>query len=176
MNTPPSTSNGMAIAGFVLGLSGLVLFFTCGFGILLCVLGIVFGFIGMSKAKTVGKGRGMSLAGIILGAVGIIGGILFIVLIVVLAGDSESFELETTDCSVDGSGFVTFEGTLENTGNFSRSYTIDAVFRDGEGGPVLDRSSTIVFVDDDDIETWSITGSVDQGAAVRCEVSDVDSF
>ena len=83
--------NGMAVAGFVTGLLGLVLsiipilFYA---GIVLDVAGIVLGAIGRSRAKEPGvPHRGLATAGIVLGIVGVIVFITWIALIVVAASD-----------------------------------------------------------------------------------------
>jgi hypothetical protein len=59
---PPSFgTNGLAIAGFVLGLLGFV-------GIS-AILGIVFGSVALSRIRTTGQGgRGLAIAGIVLGS------------------------------------------------------------------------------------------------------------
>ena len=54
-------TNGMAIAGFVLGL--------LGFAVISAILGIVFGSIALSHIRTTGQGgRGLAIAGIVLGS------------------------------------------------------------------------------------------------------------
>ena len=59
---PPSCgTNGLAVAGFVLGLLGFV-------GIS-AILGIVFGSVALSRIRTTGQGgRGLAIAGIVLGS------------------------------------------------------------------------------------------------------------
>ena len=54
----PATSNGMAIAGFVLSLLGISL------------VGLILSIIGLKKSKELGgAGRGLAIAGIVIGAV-----------------------------------------------------------------------------------------------------------
>jgi len=55
--------NGLAVTGLVLGIIGLVFFWTVWMGILLGILAIIFGAIGASKPVK----RGMGIAGIVLG-------------------------------------------------------------------------------------------------------------
>lgn len=68
-------SNGLAVAGFVLGLLGLL---TCWIpilnivGILLGILGVVLAAVGLSKSRKVGAGRGLAIAGIALGGLGVL--------------------------------------------------------------------------------------------------------
>ncbi len=68
-----SRSNGLAIAGMVCGLVGLLLF-----AVVLGPLAIIFGGIGLSRAKSGAPHRNMALAGIILGVVDIA---LFVILL-----------------------------------------------------------------------------------------------
>jgi small-conductance mechanosensitive channel len=73
--------NGMAVAGLVLGIIGLLLCWIPFFGWILALLGIVFGALGMSKAKKIGgAGNGMAVAGLILGVVAMLAGIVVFVL------------------------------------------------------------------------------------------------
>lgn len=75
----PKGSNGLATAGFVLGLLGLL---TCWIpilnilGIILGILGVVLAAVGLAKSKTVAAGRGLAIAGIVLGLLGVLVAIL----------------------------------------------------------------------------------------------------
>jgi hypothetical protein len=72
-------TNGLAIAGLVCGVIGLVLFWTVWVGIILGILGVIFGAVGMSSARARGGvGRGLGLAGLICGAAAILLSVLFI--------------------------------------------------------------------------------------------------
>lgn len=78
---PPEQNqgNGMAVAGLVLGIIGVVLFFIPFLCQILALLGIIFGALGMGKAKKVGgKGNGMAITGLVLGVLGMLFGIAFI--------------------------------------------------------------------------------------------------
>ena len=75
----PNQGNGMAVAGLVLGIIGLVLFFVPFICQILALLGIIFGALGMGKAKKIGgKGNGMAVTGLILGVLAMIVSIAFI--------------------------------------------------------------------------------------------------
>jgi hypothetical protein len=74
--------NGIAIAGMVCGIVGLVLFFLGIFGMIVALLGIIFGAVGLAKSKRVGRGKGAAMAGLICGVLGIIAGVLFYVVII----------------------------------------------------------------------------------------------
>jgi Domain of unknown function (DUF4190) len=68
-----SSTSGMAIAGFVLGL--------LGFGVITAILGIVFGAVALSRIRTTGQGgKGLAIAGIVLGSCWLA---LFVILIVI---------------------------------------------------------------------------------------------
>ena len=85
--------NGLAVAGFVTGLLGLILslipilFYA---GIVLDVVGIVLGAMGRSRAKEPGvPHRGLATAGIVLGVVGLVVFISWVAFIVLMASDLE---------------------------------------------------------------------------------------
>lgn len=71
----PKGSNGLATAGFVLGLLGLL---TCWIpilnilGIILAVLGIVLAAVGLARSKKVAAGKGLAIAGIVLGVLAVL--------------------------------------------------------------------------------------------------------
>jgi hypothetical protein len=63
-----SQTNGMATAGLIMGISGIVLCWLPFIGMLLGLLGIIFGAIGMAKAgKLGGRGKGSAIAGLVCG-------------------------------------------------------------------------------------------------------------
>ena len=66
-------SNGLAIAGMVCGIVGLLLF-----NVILGPLAIIFGAIGLSKARNGANHRGMAIAGIVLGVLDVV---IFVVLL-----------------------------------------------------------------------------------------------
>ena len=75
----PKGSNGLATAGFVLGLLGLL---TCWIpvlnilGIILGILGVVLAAVGLTKSKKVATGKGLAIAGIVLGVLAVLFAIL----------------------------------------------------------------------------------------------------
>jgi uncharacterized protein DUF4190 len=86
---PPNTSNGFAVAALVLGILTIVFFFTFWFDWLMGALAIVFGALGIARANKGARQKGMAIAGLVCGAVGIVFSILFIVLIVNVANNSD---------------------------------------------------------------------------------------
>jgi len=73
---PPPRNNGMAIAGLVCGLVGLLIFW-----FLLGPLAMIFGGIGLSRANRGAPGRGMAIAAIVLGALDVV---VYLILLLVL--------------------------------------------------------------------------------------------
>lgn len=89
-------NDGLSIAALVCGISGLATLVLCGIGIVPAILGVIFGVIGKKKVEESGgalQGRGMALAGAICGAVAI--GLFLIWMVLVLIGafnsDSSSY-------------------------------------------------------------------------------------
>jgi hypothetical protein len=82
----PSTAqsnNGLAIAGLVCGLVGLLFF-----NVILGPLAIIFGGIGWSKANHGARHKGMAIASVVLGIVDLI---VWVVFVVALAKNGGSF-------------------------------------------------------------------------------------
>jgi hypothetical protein len=78
----PPQGNGMAVAGLVLGILALVLFFLTWPSWILAVLGIIFGALGISKGNKVGKGKGMAIAGLVCAVLGLLISIVWTMFIV----------------------------------------------------------------------------------------------
>ena len=75
-------SNGMAVAGLVLGIIALVLSWLTWPSWILSILGIIFGALGISKANKIGgKGKGMAIAGLVCSIIAIIISIIVLMLI-----------------------------------------------------------------------------------------------
>jgi len=72
---PANASNGLATAGFVLGLLGLLASWIPLLnivGLILGVLGAILAAVGLAKSKKVGAGKGLALTGLILGVLAVI--------------------------------------------------------------------------------------------------------
>jgi hypothetical protein len=94
MGAPPvaGTSNGLAIAGMVLGISSVVLFFLSWIATIIAIVGLILSLVGLSKSKRLGGiGRGMAIAGVITSSVGIVASI---VILVVVAEKISSGEIQ----------------------------------------------------------------------------------
>jgi hypothetical protein len=76
-------NNGLAIAGLVCGLVGLLLFW-----FVLGPLAIIFGGVGLSRAKRGAGHRGMAIAAIVLGVIDIV---VYLILLVAVAKNGGAF-------------------------------------------------------------------------------------
>lgn len=96
---PAKASNGLAVAGFVLGLLGLLGSFIPVInvvGIVLGVVGAVLAVFGLSKAKKTGVGKGLAISGLILGVLALIIGIVVNVAFANVVDDAVSDVTDTT--------------------------------------------------------------------------------
>lgn len=75
--------NGLAIAGMVCGIVGLLFLW-----IILSPLAIIFGGVGWSRANAGARYKGMAIAGVVLGIVGIVG---YILLFATVLNDARYF-------------------------------------------------------------------------------------
>lgn len=98
---PVKGSNGLATAGFVLGLLGLLgswIPIINILGMILGVLGVILAAVGLAKAKKVNAGKGLAIAGIVLGALAVV----FAILVNVVFVDAVDQAIdETTNNSVE---------------------------------------------------------------------------
>ena len=82
---PPATpqQNGLAIAGMVVGIASVVLFFLAWIGSVVGVVGLILSILGLNKAKQMnGVGRGMAIAGLVTSAAGILIGIILTIVVI----------------------------------------------------------------------------------------------
>ncbi|MGN6445589.1 DUF4190 domain-containing protein [Amnibacterium sp.] len=90
--TPTSTStttnasaklNGLALAGFIVALVGLVLFFTTWIGGLIALVGAILSIVGKVQVRRRGeRGNGLAIAGTIIGISGVVLAIIYTSVIV----------------------------------------------------------------------------------------------
>jgi hypothetical protein len=87
--------SGLAVAGFVCGLVGLVFCWVPVFGLALAILGVVFGVLG--------RRHGLGIAGLVLGIIGAIVGVIITIAVFSAASDSSSVPTPA-DTTVSPSG------------------------------------------------------------------------
>jgi hypothetical protein len=90
----------LAVAALVVGIVGLVLFWTVWGGVILGVLGVVFGAVGLSRANRGAPNKGMAVAGLILGGLALVGSILFLVTVVSVVNSDAKFD-QVEQCILD---------------------------------------------------------------------------
>jgi hypothetical protein len=98
---PQKGSNGLATAGFVLGLLGLLsswIPFLNIVGIILGVIGAVLAAVGLAKSKKVNAGKGLAIAGLVLGALAVI---IAVLINAVFVSAVDKAVKETTSTSVE---------------------------------------------------------------------------
>lgn len=93
----PTASNGMAVAALVLGIIGIIMFWSIWLGVLLGGLAILFGILGLNRAKQGAPNKGLATAGLVLGIIAVVGSLLWLAAIVAI--------------------FETNEGVFEDIGN-----------------------------------------------------------
>jgi hypothetical protein len=68
----------MGVAGFVVGLIGLVLFWVPVLGLLLAGVGVALSGVGMTQGRRTGASTGLAIAGLVCGILGVLPGILIL--------------------------------------------------------------------------------------------------
>lgn len=188
----PATGNGFGVAALVIGI--LAVLGIVGFGIPGIVLGVValiFGFVGLSVAKSRGAGKGQSVAGIILGAIGIIGGVLFFILIVVAVdkvgvaisksvsrADPSTYDVREGRCRVDAAGFLSYEGIIRNTSGERKSFTVRVEFDDADGNQIGSGTDIVSGIPPGRGAHWRVvdTSAISETDSVACQVVEVRNF
>jgi len=64
--------NGMALAGMIVGIAGVVTICLAPLAIILGAVAIILSIVGLKAAKKTGRGRGMAITGLILGALAVV--------------------------------------------------------------------------------------------------------
>lgn len=102
-------SNGLATAGFVLGLLGLLVSWIPVLnivGIILGILGAILAAVGLVKSKRAGAGKGLAIAGLILGVLAVIVAIVINIAFV-----------NAVDDAVDGATDTSVEAPADSDGD-----------------------------------------------------------
>ncbi|MGY1618347.1 DUF4190 domain-containing protein [Geodermatophilus sp. SYSU D00691] len=76
---PAPPQNGVGIAGFVTGLTGLVLCWIPFLGFLLAGTGVALSAVGMNQGKRTGASTGLAIAGLVCGIIGVIPGLIVLI-------------------------------------------------------------------------------------------------
>lgn len=76
-NNNQTSTNGLAIAGFVVSLCSLFI----NFGGIVGLVGTILSAVGLAKVKTKGTGKGLAIAGLIIGIISIVYGIYSIIVL-----------------------------------------------------------------------------------------------
>jgi len=102
--TPSGGSNGLATAGFILALLGLLgswIPFLNILGVILALIGLVLAGVGLAKSRKTGTGKGLAIAGLVLGALALV---VAVVINVAFVGAVDEALDETTNTSVKAPG------------------------------------------------------------------------
>lgn len=129
---PPKGSNGLAIAGFVLGLLGFLgswIPVINVVGIILGVIGVVLAGVGLSKSRSIGSGRGLAIAGLILGvlaiAIAIFINVVFVGAVVDAVDDAVDEVTESSVSAPDGSTYSDLGSSRDNPAPIGSTVTSD---------------------------------------------------
>ncbi|MFV1990799.1 MAG: hypothetical protein ACC652_08690, partial [Acidimicrobiales bacterium] len=168
------SKNGLALAAMILGIVGLVLFWTIALGVILGALALIFGLIGRKRAKAApgNVNAGKALAGIILGAGAIAASLLFLYAIrddVSNAVRLRDVELSNLDCSDLG-----IEAQVRWTGGGLVDVTFEGQALSASGGVVF--SEEVVVTDlSDTPETLTVAFPDSLGSGFdQCQVTPIE--
>jgi len=173
-------ASGLAIAGMVLGIVGVVtgLAVVVFYASAVCgVLALIFGLVSRRRAHLAGlRTDGVTTAALVLGPIAlvlsVVGGIVFFTVIDDLIEDLErvapadSFELDDPSCGVDG-GRAAYTATLTNTSDGTDRFTVRVEFLEPGTRDVTARGSAVV----DDVRAGE---SVQVAATALVDIEDVD--
>lgn len=193
----PSSTNTLAITGFVLAIVGLLGCWIPGLNIFAAILGLaglVLGIVGLLQVKNGKTGKGFALSAIVVGALAILGTVLTYVLLVAWA-DSVSTEYEQTlseiesesqqdldrmsgDATEDilandlGVEFGTFEGTADEYGWVESSLSV-TLTNNADEAMMYDLDVDAVAADGTVIESdFAFTETLEPGATETVEIFD----
>ncbi len=88
---PRSTNSGLATAGMILGIAGLLFCWVPWIGFPCAALALIFGIVALNQAKTRPVGnKGMAKAALIMGIVGLVLSVLIVVIVIIIAAVAAS--------------------------------------------------------------------------------------
>ncbi len=98
----PSQGNGLAVAGMVVGIVSIPLFFLNWIDIIIGIVGLVLSIVGLNRSKRLGgTGRGMAIAGIVTSAVGIVAAAIFLIAVVMAVKEAQT-DLQNLEDILEG--------------------------------------------------------------------------
>ena len=100
----PAPGNGLGVAGFVLGLLGLLFCWLPGLGITMAALGIIMGGVGIATGKEKGAPVGLAIADLVLGIIALIPAIVIIAAVASNWAPSDRTTIAEAGCAVCGPG------------------------------------------------------------------------
>jgi hypothetical protein len=145
----PKGSNGLATAGFVLGLLGLlgswipVLNIV---GIILGVLGAVLAAVGLARSKKVSAGKGLAIAGLVMGVLAVIFAIAINAVFVDAVDDAIDDADKSTHSTVSADPSTSGEATKDDTSDDSSDGDptfVDGVYTDSDVSIKITRHKVI---------------------------------
>ena len=172
---PQGGSNGLAIAGLVLGILAIVTFFVPYAGIVLGLIGLVLSILGRKRANETGVGGGMAITGLILSIIGIIIGIAwvaFTIWLVDTAGDvfGEDFNL----CAQGDLEACERLGTTTGDGTSDAGTSPDDLASEGGFDDIFETESPPVTPDATATTTTGSDASSDPVAAEETSVFELE--
>jgi hypothetical protein len=182
---PGPPTNGLATAGLVCGIVGLLIClipFGIFFGGIVAIVGIVLGFVGRGRARELGTGSGSAIAGIVTGIVGLIIGVVWLFVFgSLLRHVTNNFEIRQGDftveqqtCHASRSGTLDASGTITNTSDFDKILVqVHVTVRDSRGVVVGSADDFVGGVDAHDRHAYFMTVILDTESVSEphCEVS-----
>ena len=88
---------GLAIAGFVVGLIGLLLFWFTFVGLVVSIIGLILSIIGRRQAVERGAPTGLATAGLICSIIGVAAGLIFTILVIAILEEADDELVEFND-------------------------------------------------------------------------------
>jgi hypothetical protein len=102
---------GMAIAGFVVGLLGLILFWVPYLGALLAIVGLVLSILGLRQANERNAPKGFAIAGLVCSILGALIGIIWTIAFTILADETDD-ALDDLNEQLESSTTFEFNGLV----------------------------------------------------------------